>query len=190
MTRTVRVGAAQLGPIARDETRSQVVERLLALMHQAHGAGCDLVVFTELTLTTFFPRWVIEDSGEIDSWFEREMPGAETQALFDAAKRLGIGFHLGYAELTEENGVARHYNTAILVGKDGAVIGKYRKIHLPGTAEPVADAPGQHLEKRYFDVGNLGWPVWRAFGGVMGMCICNAGAGPRPTGSWACRASS
>ena len=173
MSRTVRVGAAQLGPIARDESRAQAVERLLALMRQAHGAGCDLVVFTELALTTFFPRWLIEDADEIDAWFEREMPGPETRPLFDEARRLGIGFHLGYAELTEEDGETRHYNTSILVGKDGAIIGKYRKIHLPGTAEPDHDMPGQHLEKRYFDVGNLGWPVWRAFGGVIGMCICN-----------------
>lgn len=173
MSRVVRVGAAQLGPIARDETRSQVVERLLALMGQAHGAGCDLVVFTELALTTFFPRWMIEDADEIDAWFEREMPGPETQPLFDESRRLGIGFHLGYAELTREDGEARHYNTAILVGRDGAIIGKYRKIHLPGGSEPTPNMPGQHLEKRYFDVGNLGWPVWRAFGGVVGMCICN-----------------
>ena len=33
--------------------------------------------------------------------------------------------------------------------------------------------PFQHLEKRYFDVGNLGFGAWRGFGGVVGMCICN-----------------
>lgn len=173
MSRLIKVGAAQLGPIARDETRSQVVKRLLALMGQAHGEGCDLVVFTELALTTFFPRWVIDDPAEIDAWFEAEMPGPETQPLFDEASRLGIGFHIGYAELTEEDGEIRHYNTAIMVGKDGEIIGKYRKIHLPGTGEPLPDMVGQHLEKRYFDVGNLGWRVWRAFGGVLGMAICN-----------------
>ena len=173
MSRILRVGAAQLGPIARDESRPQVVARLITLMGQAHGAGCDLVVFTELALTTFFPRWVIDDQDEIDGWYECHMPGPETQPLFDEARRLGIGFHLGYAELTEEDGETRHYNTAILVGRDGEIIGKYRKVHLPGTSEPIDDAPGHHLEKRYFDVGNLGWPVWRAFGGVMGMAICN-----------------
>ena len=68
--------------------------------------------------------------------------------LFDEAKRLGIGFHLGYAELCEEDGPTRRFNTAILVGPDGAIVGKYRKIHLPGTAEPVADAPFQRLENR------------------------------------------
>ena len=56
MARIVTVGAAQLGPIARAETRTQVVARLIALMHQAKDAGCDLVVYPELALTTFFPR--------------------------------------------------------------------------------------------------------------------------------------
>ena len=44
-------------------------------MREAHRRGCDLVVYPELTLTTFFPRWFTEDQGEIDKWFEREMPG-------------------------------------------------------------------------------------------------------------------
>ena len=173
MTRIVRVGAAQMGPIARKESRSEVVDRLIALMRQAHSAGCDLVVFTELALTTFFPRWLIEDPDELDTWFEREMPGPETKRLFDEAKRLGIGFCLGYAELVREGGATHHYNTSILVDKAGGIVGKYRKVHLPGTADPLSNDPGQHLEKRYFEVGNLGFPVYRAFGGIIGMCICN-----------------
>ena len=60
MARIVTVGAAQLGPIARSETRAQVVERMLALMREAARHGCDLVVFPELALTTFFPRWYFE----------------------------------------------------------------------------------------------------------------------------------
>ena len=99
MPRIVTIGAAQLGPIARADTRRQVVARLIALMRQAKGAGCDLVVYPELALTTFFPRWYMEDQLEIDAFFEREMPSAETTALFDTARELRIGFHLGYAEL-------------------------------------------------------------------------------------------
>ncbi|MEE8535085.1 MAG: N-carbamoyl-D-amino-acid hydrolase, partial [Kiloniellales bacterium] len=173
MSRTVKVGAAQLGPIARSESRAEVVARLLELMRQAKSAGCELVVYPELALTTFFPRWLMDDPAEIDAFFEREMPGPETQALFDEAARCGIGFYLGYAELTEEGGQARHYNTTVLVDTSGRIVGKYRKVHLPGTAEVVPGRPGQHLEKRYFEVGNLGFPVWRAFGGIVGMCICN-----------------
>src|SRR5512145_2524021 len=135
MARVLTIGAAQLGPIARSEGRGDVVKRLLSLLAQAHARGCELVVFPELALTTFFPRWWMENQVEIDAFFERQMPGPETRPLFDEARRLGIGFHLGYAELVEERGRERRFNTAILVDKAGRIVGKYRKIHLPGHAE-------------------------------------------------------
>ncbi len=173
MTRIVHVAAAQMGPIARSETRKQTVSRLVAMMRQAKERGCELVVFTEMALTTFFPRWLISDEAELESYYEKAMPGPETQPLFDVAKNLGIGFYLGYAELAHEDGRKRRFNTSILVGRNGEIIGKYRKVHLPGHAEPQPNRTHQHLEKRYFEPGNLGFPVWRGFGGVMGMCICN-----------------
>ena len=173
MARYVTVGAAQFGPIHRTESRGQIVARLIALLREAHGRGCDLVAFTECTLSSFFPHWYVTDEAEIDAYFEKEMPSQETLPLFEEAKRLGIGFHLGYAELAWEAGRKRRYNTAILVDKQGNIVGKYRKIHLPGWSEPQPDQPFQNLEKHYFDVGNLGFRVWRAFGGIMGMCICN-----------------
>lgn len=173
MPRTVTVGAAQLGPIARDDCRTQVVERMIALLRRAHARGCQLVVYPELALTTFFPRWYMENQQEVDAFFEREMPGPDTQPLFDEARRLGVGFHLGYAELMEEDGHMRRFNTCILVDGAGAAIGKYRKIHLPGHAEHEPERPFQHLEKRYFEVGNLGFRVFEGFGGKIGLCICN-----------------
>ncbi len=171
--RILNVTAAQMGPIARGETRADVVERLLALLHRAKDRGAEFVVFPELTLTTFFPRWFIEDPAELDSFFETEMPGPETRRLFDAAQRLGTGFYLGYAELAQEDGRRRHFNTSILVDRAGKIVGRYRKVHLPGHADHRPERPFQHLEKRYFDVGNLGFPVWRTMGAIMGMCICN-----------------
>ena len=173
MSRRLKVAVAQLGPIHRADSREHVVARLIELLREAAAGGSKLVVFPELALTTFFPRWLYHEQDEIDAWFEQRMPGPATQPLFDEAKRLGVGFHLGYAELAHEDGALKHYNTAVLVAPDGSLIGKYRKIHLPGTREPVADAPFQHLEKRYFDVGNLGFPVWKAFDTIVGMCICN-----------------
>ena len=56
---------------------------------------------------------------------------------------------------------------------DGRIVGKYRKVHLPGHADHREGIPFQHLEKRYFEVGNLGFPVWRAFDTIVGMMICN-----------------
>ena len=173
MTRIIKAAAAQMGPISRSETRKDTVRRLIALMREAKARDADLVVFTELALTTFFPRWVIEDEAELDSFYEKEMPGPETQPLFDEAKRLEIGFYLGYAELIEEAGRKRRFNTSILVDRAGRIVGKYRKVHLPGHKEPQPSRKHQHLEKRYFEPGDLGFGVWRAFDGVMGMCICN-----------------
>jgi|TARA_Y100000310_G_scaffold10931_1_gene11573 predicted amidohydrolase len=170
MTRILRIGAAQSGPIQKDQSREVVIARLLELMKEAHGRGCDLVVFTELALTTFFPRYFEEDPVRMDAWFETEMPNPVTRPLFDFALQQGIGFALGYAEKTPEG---RHFNTSILVDKSGAIVGKYRKVHLPGHAELELERRWQHLEKRYFEPGDLGFPVWRTMNAVMGMCICN-----------------
>lgn len=172
--RTIKVGAAQLGPIQRVHSRSDVVKRLVALMDEAGESGVDLVVYPELALTTFFPRWHITDQDEIDAWYETEMPSPVTQPLFDRAKELGIGFALGYAEIcVEDDGTVHHYNTMILVEGNGSIVAKYRKIHIPGhdTAEP--DRPFQHMERYYFEPGPDGFGVWRAFGGIMGMMLCN-----------------
>ena len=173
MSRILTVGGAQLGPIARNESRGSVVQRMLALLREAKERGCGLVVYPELALTSFFPRWHIENEEELNGFYEREMPNEETRPLFEEAARLQIGFHLGFAELTEENGKFHRYNTAILVDPSGHVIGKYRKIHLPGHAEEDPKRMFQHLEKRYFDVGNLGFKVWKAMGGLIGILICN-----------------
>jgi predicted amidohydrolase len=170
MTRPLRLAAAQLGPIQRAESRPEVVARLMALMTDAARHGADLVVYPELALTTFFPRWYSEDAAEIEAWFEAAMPGPETRPLFDLAAARGVGFSLGYAERTPEG---RRFNTQILVDKAGRIVGKYRKIHLPGHADFDPERAFQHLEKRYFEPGDLGFPVWRTMGGVMGMLICN-----------------
>ena len=173
MPRFLTIAAAQSGPISRQTSRGEVVARLVEQMREARSRGCELIVFTECALTAVFSHWWIDDEAELDAWFERDMPSSTTQVLFDEARRLGIGFYLGYAELTVEAGVKHRYNTSILVGGDGQIIGKYRKIHLPGGAERQPHHPFQNLEKRYFEVGNLGFRAWRAFDGVVGMCICN-----------------
>ena len=168
--RVIKVAAAQLGPVQRVETRQAVVARMIALLDAAATQGCDLIVYPELALTTFFPRWYLEDRAEADIWFERDMPGAATRPLFARAREARMAMSFGYAEVTPEG---RRFNSAILVDKTGRVIGKYRKVHLPGHAEFDPERTHQHLEKRYFEPGDLGFPVWRMGGGIFGMCICN-----------------
>jgi N-carbamoyl-D-amino-acid hydrolase len=166
----VRIGGAQMGPVQKAESRQAVVRRMLDLLAQASARRCDLVVYPELALTTFFPRWYMTEESEIDAWFEREMPNAATRPLFEAAASARIAISFGYAELTLDG---HRFNTAILTDRDGRIVGKYRKVHLPGHAEYDPARSFQHLEKRYFDPGDLGFPVWRTMGGIVGMCICN-----------------
>ena len=172
MARTLPVAAAQLGPIPWGTTREAAVSRLIDLLEQAAAKGARLVVFPELALTTFFPRHYLEPDN-LATFFETEMPGPATQPLFDAARRLGIGFYLGYAERADVALPAMGFNTAILVDDTGTIVGKYRKVHLPGHSTYDAGRPWQHLEKRYFAVGDLGFPVWRTMSGILGMCLCN-----------------
>jgi predicted amidohydrolase len=51
------------------------------------------------------------------------------------------------------------YNSAILIGPEG-IVGKYRKLHLFMN------------EKKYFQPGNLGLPVFEVLGIKMGMLVC------------------
>lgn len=168
--REIVTAALQLGAIQKSDSREDVVARMIVLLEKAKQAGASFVVYPELTLTTFFPRWYMEDQSEVDQWFESSMPGPATMPLFALAKEYGIAMSLGYAELTPDG---QHFNTSILTNREGEIIGKYRKIHLPGHSEYDNDRAFQHLEKRYFLPGDLGFPVWRNLGGIMGMLICN-----------------
>ena len=168
MARKLTVAAAQMGPIARDESREHVVDRLLALMTDAADQGADLVVYPELALTTFFPRWHME-LAEADEFYETEMPGPATKPLFDEARRRGVGFALGYAQLTAEG---RRFNVYHLVDQQGETVGIFRKVHIPGHAEHEPWREFQHAERHYFEPGT-DFPVWRAFDSIVGMAICN-----------------
>ncbi|MGX9179136.1 nitrilase-related carbon-nitrogen hydrolase [Mesorhizobium sp. BHbdii] len=170
MARNLTIAVCQTGPIQKSAQRSETVDRLVVLLERAAAAGAEIAVFPELALTTFFPRWRIDDQAEIEAFFEPAMPGPQTQRLYDTAARLKIGFALGYAELTRVDG--GRFNTMDLVGQDGKLVGRYRKIHVPGSSEPE---PGTtvHLERRYFEPGNLGFPVFAYRGVRVGMAICN-----------------
>ena len=170
MARYLTVAAAQMGPVQKEHTRDQVVRRLVVLLQQAHSMGAELVVFPELALTTFFPRWFVDDIAEADHWYERTMPNEVTQPLFDEAKRLGVGFCLGYALLDAEG---RRWNVQTLVERDGSIVATYKKTHIPGHEHHEPDRPFQHAERYYFEPSTDGFGVWRAFGGLVGMAICN-----------------
>jgi len=168
--RTLGLAVAQMGPVHLCDTRAAVIRRLVDMMREAKSRGAEMVVFPELALTTFFPRYWMDESEADERFFEKAMPNARVQPLFDTARELQVGFYLGYAELTREG---RRFNTSIIVDRSGAIAGKYRKIHLPGHADHKPDAPFQHLEKKFFEVGDLGFRVFDTMGARLGMCLCN-----------------
>jgi predicted amidohydrolase len=162
-----------MGPTQKVDSREHTLGRMLKLLEAAAAQGASLVVFPELAFTTFFPRWLLEGEG-LDYYFERGMPNSSVQALFDRALALRVGFYVGYAELTEDG---QRFNCSILVDGCGEILGRYRKVHLPGSVEPRSGARYQQLEKRYFEYGDLGFPAFRAGAewrhAIMGMMICN-----------------
>jgi predicted amidohydrolase len=167
--RPIAVAAAQMGPVQPDESRASAVERMIVLLRTAAERGAELVVFPELALTTFFPRYDLSGAA-LDACYEAEMPGADTKPLFDEAARLGVGFALGYAELTPDG---HRYNSMVLVERDGSTVATFHKVHIPGHEEPEGWRRFQHLERRYFEPGPEGFAVHDAFGGRIGMAICN-----------------
>ncbi|GAA5997121.1 uncharacterized protein JCM10292_006223 [Rhodotorula paludigena] len=186
MVRTLRVAAAQVGRVDRGTPRAAVIARLNALLDQAAAQRVKLAVFPETTFSTFFPRYWIEDQAEISSYFEKEPASGiadcdSVKAFFDKAKALDIDVAIGYGEETPEG---TRYNTASYVSS-GKTVGKYRKIHLPGTFEPFSKEEGvtNQLEKYYFKPGDLGFTAFRApslkkvCGGekspIVGQLICN-----------------
>jgi hypothetical protein len=179
MSRKLRAAVAQLGPIHLADSREGVVKRLTLLLREAHGNGARFVVFPELALTTFFPRWWMTDQGEIDRWFEREMPNAETRPLFDLAKELGIGFYLGYAELTEEKGEPRHYNTSTQTAASLGATARSICLGIPSTCPTRRSSIWKNA---------ISMSATRVF--ACGACrtrssacaSATTGAGPRPTG--------
>ena len=169
----LRVAGGQLGPVQRDHSRADVVERLIALLRRAAEAECELIVFPELALTTFFPRWFLDDISEADHFYETSMPNEATQPLFDEATRLGVGFCLGYALLERDGDAKRRWNVQTLVERDGSIVATFKKVHIPGHAGHEPDRPFQHAERYYFEPSPHGFGVWDAFGARVGMMICN-----------------
>lgn len=185
--RKFKIAAIQVGPIARAAKREDTVQRLCGLLEKAADQGARLAVFPELTLTTFFPKWLIESQEEVDSYFEKgDITQGPCKPLFDLSKKKSIGFYLGYAELTDDG---HHFNTSILVDNKGKIVHKYRKVHLPGFVEPIEGVPFQQLEKRYFEYGDMGFqavrtnPEW--IDATVGMLICNDRRWPEAWRSYA-----
>ena len=153
-SRPVRVAALQCAFTASLEEN---VARVEALVREAAGKGAQVILPSELFEGFYFCR------EEKDAYFDwaRPVEGHPTLARFQAlAKELGVVIPVSFFE---RDGQA-HYNSLAMVDADGAVLGIYRKSHIP-------DGPG-YEEKFYFRPGNTGFKVWPTRFGRIGAGIC------------------
>ena len=137
--------------------REENVARVVRLVREAAAMGARLVVTPELLEGPYFCR------EERDEWFEEARPveGNATLARFQAlAKELGVVLPFSFFEKAGN----AYYNTLAMVDADGALLGTYRKSHIP-------DGPG-YEEKFYFRPGDTGFRVFATKAGKVGGAVC------------------
>jgi predicted amidohydrolase len=162
MARMITLGAAQTGPVNQDDWRPNVAGAC-AMIEEAGRRKVDILSFSELFLTPFFPNRLTRD---YDKFFVT-LDEPELAPIFRTAveQRVALVFPFG-----EKNG--RHYhNSCLVTDKNGKRLGIYRKTHIPAILP--SDQPGGtgSYEKFYFSPGTE-FPVFDLCGTKIGIQIC------------------
>jgi predicted amidohydrolase len=162
MAKQLRVAAAQTGPVLSRDMRSGV-EVACELMEQAASQDAEIICFSELFLTPFFPNRLVDDYEE----FFLELPSPITDPLFTLAREKRIAMIFPYGERAGRY----FYNAARVVDADGRDLGVYRKTHLPAILPSKLQGGTGSYEKFYFSPGQ-DLPVFEVGGARVGIQIC------------------
>ena len=152
---TLTVAALQLPLGSSDEAENIVAVSML--VEEAAAQGAQVVLPPELFSGPYFCR------EEDEALFALARPTAEhpsVRAMQALAAKLKVAIPTSFFERDGQH----YYNTMAMIGPDGAIMGTYRKSHIP-------DGPG-YEEKYYFRPGNDGFKVWDLFGRKVGVGIC------------------
>ena len=133
------------------------MQKLSARICECAAAGAELVVLQELHNTPYFCQ--VEEPANFD--LAETVPGESTEYYGALAKELGIVLLLS---LFEKRTAGLYHNTAVVLECDGAIVGIYRKMHIP-------DDPA-YYEKFYFTPGDLGFEPIKTSVGKLGVLIC------------------
>ena len=144
MARQVRVAAAQTGPVVTRDMEKGVAAAC-ELVEQAAAQDAEIICFSELFLTPFFPNRLTPD---YESFF-LELPSPVTDPLFAIARDKHIAMIFPYGE---RSGRA-FYNAALVVDADGRQLGTYRKTHIPAILPSTLGGGTGSYEKFYFSPG-------------------------------------
>ncbi|PEQ12038.1 N-carbamoylputrescine amidase [Novosphingobium sp. PC22D] len=151
----ITVAALQLALNSADEAEN--IAAVSALVEQAAGEGAQIVLPPELFSGPYFCK--VEE----EELFALARPTADhpsVVAMQALAGKLGVAIPTSFFERDGHH----YYNTLAMIGPDGAIMGTYRKSHIP-------DGPG-YEEKYYFRPGNDGFKVWDLFGTRIGVGVC------------------
>jgi len=140
-----------------DPSASVNLERSIQAIREAKSRGAELIILPELHLGPYFCQ--TEDTTCFD--LAEPIPGPTTEALGHVAAELGVVI---VASLFERRAPGLYHNTAVVLEKDGRLVGKYRKMHIP-------DDPG-YYEKFYFTPGDLGFKPIDTSVGKLGVLVC------------------
>ena len=131
--------------------------RIEARVAEAAAAGAKLVLLQELHNGPYFCQHEAVDEFDL----AEPIPGPSTQRLGELAKRHGVVI---VGSLFERRAAGLYHNTAVVLERDGRLVGKYRKMHIP-------DDPGFY-EKFYFTPGDLGFEPIDTSVGRIGVLVC------------------
>ncbi len=137
--------------------REQNLETSIAGIREAAQQGAQLVVLPELHTGLYFCQ--TEDPAQFD--LAEAIPGPSSERLGAVAAELGVVL---VGSLFERRAAGLYHNTAVVFERDGTLVGKYRKMHIP-------DDPG-YYEKFYFTPGDLGFQPIETSVGRLGVLVC------------------
>ena len=155
MPTTLTVAALQLPLGSSDETEN--IAAVSAMVEQAAAQGAQLILPPELFSGPYFCR---EEDEALFALARRTAEHPSVIAMQALAAKLKVAIPTSFFERDGQH----YYNTMAMIGPDGAIMGTYRKSHIP-------DGPG-YEEKYYFRPGNDGFKVWELFGRKFGIGIC------------------
>lgn len=133
------------------------MQRLAESIKALASEGAELIILQELHNSLYFCQ--VENVNNFD--LAEPIPGPSTEFFGSLAKELGVVI---VTSLFEKRAAGLYHNTAVVIERDGTIVGKYRKMHIP-------DDPA-YYEKFYFTPGDLGFHPIDTSVGRLGVLVC------------------